>query len=256
MKPRYRIVFFDADDTLYDFRKCEEMAFLMTLEEQGMACCDEPARIYARYAEISDRLWKKYQNGEMEKRDVLTNRFHYLFREFGLICDARAFNESYLLNLGAQNHLIQNAERVVRTLSRSCIVSIITNGVASVHVQRLKNSTIRNFVSHLVVSSDAEGENHFRKPHPHIFEYTHRLSEASVPKEEILMIGDSLEGDIAGGNNYGVDTCWLNPGRQDNPTPHIPKYQISNLGSLVSIVYGTAHDDECQERGVWTTVNV
>lgn len=256
MKARYKIVFFDADDTLYDFRKCEELAFRVTLEQQDVACREEPARIYTRYAEISDRLWKRYQKGEMEKRDVLTNRFTDLFEELGMACDAEAFNEAYLLNLGVQNHLLQNAEKVVRTLSRSCIVSIITNGVSSVHVRRLQNSTIRDFISHLVVSSDAQGEGRFRKPHPDIFEYAHRLSEASVPKEKILMIGDSLEGDIAGGNNYGVDTCWLNRGLESNPTPHIPKYQISNLESLFSIVYDAVGDHQCQDGGVRTTVKV
>jgi YjjG family noncanonical pyrimidine nucleotidase len=237
MKARYRIVFFDADDTLYDFKKCEEMAFLATLRERAVACREESTRLYARYAEISDCLWKKYQNGEMEKRQVLTHRFSCLFEEFGIAADARAFNDAYLANLGRQNHLTQHAEGVMRQLSRNCIVSIITNGVASVHVERLKNSTIRNFVSHLIVSSDAHGEGIFRKPHPHIFEYAHRLSEADVPKSKILMIGDSLEGDIAGGNNYGVDTCWLNPAMQENSTKHIPKYEIRDLESLFSIVY-------------------
>jgi YjjG family noncanonical pyrimidine nucleotidase len=238
MKARYEIVFFDADDTLYDFKKCEEMAFLVTLREWSLAYHEEPARIYARYAEISDCLWRKYQNGEMEKKHVLTNRFRYLFEEFGIVADAKVFGDAYLANLGMQNHLMQNAEKVVRELSSSCIVSIITNGVSSVHVERLKNSTIRNFVSHLIVSSDEEGENSFRKPHPRIFEYAHRLSEANVPKGKILMIGDSLEGDIAGGNNYGVDTCWLNQAMQENYTEHIPKYEINDLANLFPIVYG------------------
>ena len=45
-------------------------------------------------------------------------------------------------------------------------------------------------------------------------------------KEQVLIIGDSLTSDIAGGIAYGIDTCWFNPaGRKADATTLIT-YEI------------------------------
>jgi HAD superfamily hydrolase (TIGR01459 family) len=50
----------------------------------------------------------------------------------------------------------------------------------------------------------------FGKPYAAIYDYC--LSEAVTPKNRILAVGDSLETDIPGGQNYGVDTLLITGG--------------------------------------------
>ena len=51
---------------------------------------------------------------------------------------------------------------------------------------------------------------------PAFFDVTFaRLGNPS--KTEVLMIGDNWSSDIAGGVNYGLDTCWYNSSRQPRP---------------------------------------
>lgn len=50
------------------------------------------------------------------------------------------------------------------------------------------------------------------------------------------MLGDSLSSDIKGGINFGIDTCWYNPNKQENPTDLPPTYNISDLMEIVDII--------------------
>lgn len=36
-------------------------------------------------------------------------------------------------------------------------------------------------------------------------------------KSKVLVIGDSLNSDIAGAVNYGLDSCWINMGQKESP---------------------------------------
>lgn len=75
----------------------------------------------------------------------------------------------------------------------------------------------------------------FQKPHISYFEYVFSHIP-STPKEKILVIGDSLSSDIAGGNNAGIDSCWLNMSGMKNDTNTIPTYEISGLRELYGLV--------------------
>ncbi len=46
---------------------------------------------------------------------------------------------------------------------------------------------------------------YFGKPYPQIFDFA--LQDIDVPDERILMVGDTLETDILGGNSYGLKTA-------------------------------------------------
>lgn len=50
----------------------------------------------------------------------------------------------------------------------------------------------------------------FGKPYPEVYEYC--LEEAHVEKSRMIMVGDSLETDIPGGQNYGIDTLLITGG--------------------------------------------
>jgi len=70
---------------------------------------------------------------------------------------------------------------------------------------------------------------------PRIFE--HALRKAGhTDKNSVLMVGDSLTSDIRGGNNFGIDTCWFNPGNVINTGEITPTYQIGTLSELAELV--------------------
>ncbi|VAW07994.1 Pyrimidine 5'-nucleotidase YjjG, partial [hydrothermal vent metagenome] len=49
--------------------------------------------------------------------------------------------------------------------------------------------------------------------------------------------GDSLSSDIAGGINYGIDTCWYTP--SSVPDTELPvTYRVTSLAEIPPIVEG------------------
>lgn len=47
----------------------------------------------------------------------------------------------------------------------------------------------------------------YGKPEKAMFDYAHALCGLDIPKNRILMIGDSFETDIQGAQHYGIDSC-------------------------------------------------
>ncbi|HEY4798886.1 MAG TPA: HAD-IA family hydrolase [Bacteroidia bacterium] len=136
------------------------------------------------------------------------------------------------------SHLMPKAVEILDQLALQSEMVIITNGISSVQRARFANSPISKYFSHLFVSGDVENDPEFHKPHRKIFEYAHRNSFPDIGIEKILMVGDNLRTDIAGGQNYQIDTCWFNRERKINDTAIFPTYEISELDSLVGIVKG------------------
>ena len=50
----------------------------------------------------------------------------------------------------------------------------------------------------------------YAKPHRRFFEYTMGKIKSNKPIKP-LVIGDRLETDIKGANDFGLDSCWYNP---------------------------------------------
>lgn len=73
------------------------------------------------------------------------------------------------------------------------------------------------------------------KPDPAIFDAAFHLL-GDPPREEVLIIGDSLTSDIAGGVNYGIDTCWFNPSQMSPDTSLDFNFEISDLRQLLDIL--------------------
>ena len=54
-------------------------------------------------------------------------------------------------------------------------------------------------------------------------------------RERTLIIGDSPTSDIAGGQGFGLDTCWFNPSGRPVPSP-APKWEIRSLRELTNLL--------------------
>src|SRR5690606_10837970 len=125
----YDIIFFDIDDTLFDFTKSEQEAFNKVFHKYNLL---NSLSLYEKsYHEISKALWRDLENGKMSIAELGSERFRRLFLEHGLEFDAVIFNQDYLKFLGKETHLVQGAEKVIRALSHKRL-AIITNGYADI----------------------------------------------------------------------------------------------------------------------------
>jgi 2-haloacid dehalogenase len=221
----YEIFLFDADDTLYDFDRAEAHAL-----ETMFAYCDldYTEHTLKRYREINSLLWESYEKGEVSKEDLQTLRFSRLFHEGDIHCDEGDFNQRYLAELGKGAFLIDGVLDICREIvSHGKLIFIVSNGILATQEARLRHSLIREYVSDFFVSEFVG----YKKPEIEYFTYVFSHIP-QVGMEKILLVGDSLQTDIAGGNHAGVDTCWFNRDGRENRTDIRPTYEIRRLMEL------------------------
>ena len=106
-------------------------------------------------------------------------------------------------------------------------MGLITNGLESVQKARLKHFNLYQYFEVILIS----GECGLAKPDPAIFQSSLELLNHDR-KESVLMIGDSLSSDIAGANNFGIDSCWFNPNRLKLQSGKAPTFTVYSLEEI------------------------
>jgi YjjG family noncanonical pyrimidine nucleotidase len=225
---KYTCLLFDADGTLFDYDAGERQALAQSLDEIGV---DYQARYLAEYRRINTAIWQAREQGHIEAERLKVRRFELLFEVLGMAHDPQAFSARYLGNLAQQATLLDQAQQTIQALAGDYQLVLVTNGLKEVQRRRLHKSSIHRYFQDIVVSDEIGAA----KPDVGFFEITfQRLGHP--PKEEVLMIGDSLTSDIQGANNYGIDACWYNPeGRERDPSLAI-RYEIRTLLALIDIL--------------------
>lgn len=218
----YRTLLFDLDNTLFDFRASERLAFAACADAAGMPAGPE---VFARYKEINDALWAAVERGEITPRDAGRQRFVTLLEEFPGHDDAEpdALGERFQLELGAQGDLYVGVAELLDELSARVELALITNGLTAVQRAKTERLGLDRWFPAIVISDEVG----VAKPDPAIFDVAfHALDEALGPRQrrdEALMIGDSLTSDIAGGHAAGVATAWYAPQFADATSPADPR---------------------------------
>jgi len=91
----------------------------------------------------------------------------------------------------------------------------------------LRNSGLDRFFTHVITS---EGSNSL-KPKKEIFEYA--FQKANAARAQSIMIGDSIEVDIQGGINAGIDQVYVNHIGVESSIH--PTYTVHSLQELKDI---------------------
>ena len=225
----YKVILFDADDTLFDFKKTEKHAL-----EKLMSNLDtEYDNDYCIniYKEINTQIWKELEDGKITSDKLKVERFQRLINKLNLSDDANRLSNLYIKFLSEGSFLYKETKNLLDYLSKNYKLAIITNGLSDVQHKRIRESEVSHYFDEIIISQEVK----ISKPDPKIFEYTLN-SLNHDDKSSVLMIGDSLTSDIKGGINASIDTCWCNFFNKVNDTDISPKYEINNLLDLKNIL--------------------
>jgi putative hydrolase of the HAD superfamily len=198
-------VFFDLDHTLWDFEKNSALAFEKIFEKHQLDLNLEEFLLH--YIPTNLKYWKLYRDEKISQEDL---RYHRLKEVFDLmnkdVVDEmiHLLSHEYIHYLPQFNYLYEGAWEILDYLFPKYKLHIITNGFQTVQAGKLKNSNIEHFFQ-TITNSEMAG---VKKPNPLIFEYA--LNKANATKSKSIMIGDSLEADIEGAINVGLDAIFFN----------------------------------------------
>ncbi len=226
---KYTTLLLDVDDTLLDFLKCEEHAFLKTCEAYKIL---NGEKIYPRYSEINDNVWKELELGLITRKEVVVARFERLFKEIGVDFDPAQFNFEYRKNLSGFYFFLNGAEDFLKQIKGKFQLCAMTNGIKFVQDIRLKESGLTNYFDKIFISE----ESGYAKPDRRFFDWAiERTNEQDRTK--ILMIGDSLTSDMLGGKNAGIDTCWFNIRNKENHLNLDLTFEVKSHPEILKILF-------------------
>ncbi len=197
------------------------------MTEAGFA---EPASLLDHYLVINREMWAAVERGEMQPTEVRRTRFDRFLAEIGADGDGYAMSERYARALAEETELFPDARGVIEQLAGTVTLGLVTNGLSDVQRTRIARLDLEHYFAAIVIS----GEIGHTKPGPEIFEIV--FDQLGHPnKSDVLMIGDSLSSDIAGGNGFGIDTCWYNPhgAAYDGVVPTHVATRLDQLPGLV-----------------------
>ena len=196
-------VFFDLDNTIFDFNKAEHIALAKTLEELGIPPSEETC---ARYSVINLAQWKLLEKGVITRREVKLRRFRLLFEELGVPAAPEEAAARYESLLGIGHYFMDGAEELLQTLYGNYRLYLVTNGTAAVQKGRLESAQLQKYFEDIFISEEIG----FNKPDIRYFESCFSRIP-SFSRETSVIVGDSLTSDIQGGINAGIRTVWFHP---------------------------------------------
>jgi len=229
---KYKHLFFDLDHTLWDFEAnakatLEELYSTLNLKERGV---DDFSLFYKNYLDHNERLWERYRNGFIKQEDLRIKRMRQSLLDFKIADEplSQAMSVQFLELLPSRTILFPYTREILHYLTnKGYELHLITNGFEKTQHSKLKYSGLDGFFKE-VITSEGSGS---LKPNKEIFEYAFRKTKA-LPAESI-MLGDTLDVDIQGAINAGIDQVFVNHHRIES---HIqPTYMVYTLKELENI---------------------
>lgn len=211
MKKKYTHLFFDLDNTLWDFKKNSQIAMLATFKHFKIGVLKIRFEdFFEVYLKHNHALWESYRKKEVGKKELIRRRFEATFLELGIEgIDTNRMNASYLNEMPKQKTLYPGVIETLEYLKmKRYQMFIITNGFKEVQHKKLESSGLNPFFEKVFTSEEIKTP----KPGREIFEYA--VTSVNAKKSNSLMIGDDWEVDVIGATNFGIDAVYI--GNKEN----------------------------------------
>lgn len=226
----FDIIFWDIDNTILNFpyqenyalEKCFKIFKLKKLTPE----------MKSAYTKISEELWQQIHARTIDKSAALSLRFDRLFEKFGIEFSGKKFNEEFQKRLGDKVQFNDNANLVIKALHNKVRQYITTDGSTITQQREIEAAKLAPLVNGVFVS-EAVG---YSKASTKFFDYV--FSQIDCPdRSRVLIVGDSLSSDMAGGKNAHIKCCWYNPEHKKNTDNTVVDFEIDDIRHVLDIVF-------------------
>lgn len=228
----YTDLFFDLDHTLWDFdanarETLLELYDTYRLTELGI---DSAEKFIEVYTDHNHRLWRDYHNGLISKEQLRSSRFRLTFEHFELPehLIPHQFEDDYVSICPTKTNLFEGTHEVLSALKSNYKLHIITNGFLESQEMKMSRTNLKQYFDQVFIS---EVIGLYK---PDIALFNHALEAVGAESHQVLMIGDSLEADILGAKNAGIDQVYFNP--LSDPHNYEITYEINKLHELLALL--------------------
>jgi len=206
---KYKDIFIDFDDTIYDTHGNAEIALKELFDHFGwsknFACLSDFTNPYWK---ANIELWTQYSRGEIDRDYLMVERFRRPLMCGEGLNPTREYclevSDVFLDYCSCKTGIIYGARELLEYLKPRYRLHLCSNGFHEVQYKKLKASDTYKYFDTIILSEDA-GVN---KPHPDFFEYA--LKTSGAKKDTTVMIGDNYNTDILGARGVGIDQIYFN----------------------------------------------
>ena len=195
-----QVIVFDIDNTLLDFRQCALKAMKKAFEKWKIPFKDEYLEVFLK---INDKYWNQYEDGKITRDYLYKHRWQEIFNILNISCDGAEFEKDFVANLYHSHEKVKDVEKVLSYLKGKYDLVIASNSSYEEQKTRLTEAGLLSFFSQIFTSEEIGSA----KPSHGFFEVIYQGLGGSIPKEKILMIGDSVNADIKGSRDFGFKTA-------------------------------------------------
>jgi putative hydrolase of the HAD superfamily len=135
----------------------------------------------------------------------------------------------FALDRSRRHVVFAESEQVLQELKKRFRLALITNGAPDIQGTKIDGSNLASSFETILIS----GDHGFGKPDARIFQLA--LERLRVAPGEAVMIGDSLDRDIAGARAAGLRTIWINRYNRTS-TDTVPDIELTNLRDLPTLL--------------------
>ncbi len=234
---RYKDLFIDFDDTLYDTYNNANVALKETF---GLFHLElyfpDPQTFYDAYWTTNIDLWRQYSKGEITRDYLIVERFRRPLSSSSKLEVTEQLcldmSDVFLDCCSSKSGVVEGAHELMDYLrGKGYRMHICSNGFHEIQYKKLEASGLRDYFDNIILSEDA-GAN---KPSPIYFDYAFKVSGAC--REDTLMIGDNIQNDIQGALNAGIDALLFNRWGIDVTESAItPTYVVKTLEEIKNIL--------------------
>jgi HAD superfamily hydrolase (TIGR01509 family) len=217
-------VLFDLDGTLCRREQRGEEVYRGAFAHAGIEPFASP-----------EALWRSLDGPPTphEEHAYLAAGFDRLADEFGRRVDAGALAQGFLETVDdTAVTLVSGAGEALDHAQERGHVGLVTNGPAHRQSVKLEALGITDRFDVVVYAGDMPR----RKPHPDPFERA--LAALDVSPAAAVHVGDSLEYDVAGAQNAGLQAAWVAHDTDGDPGEPTPEYVLWRLGDLRAVLGG------------------
>ena len=231
---KYKDLFIDFDDTLYDTYGNSVISLCETYEAYHLdRYFATPQVFYDAYWAANIDLWTRYSKGEITRPYLIVERFRRpLSVGEGLEVTEQLcleMSDRFLDFCSSKSGVVEGAHQLMDYLKRKGYrMHLCSNGFHEVQYKKLTACGLKDYFDTVVLSEDAG----FNKPSKQFFDYALKMSGAH--KETTIMIGDNLQTDIVGAHDAGFDTILFN--RWGVAPSPVPTHTVATLREIMDIL--------------------
>lgn len=223
-----KTILMDLDNTIIDFNECARHSIMGIFEDLGFPYNEN---VFNTFITENVKIWKRLELGEIDKPFLRANRWNIILDKLGIDYDGTIIEERFENGVAMGAYPVDGAYELLDYLQKKYDIYVVSNGFRFVQESRIKIGNYGKYFKDIFLSEDIG----IQKPDLRFFDYCYK-NIGAPPKDELILIGDSLSADIKGGNDFGIDTIWFNKNGDPESDTIRPTYTVNKLKEIENIL--------------------